>query len=237
MGTVEELGSRRRSESREQTRRRLLQVGREVFARNGLAGTNLKQDILGPAHVSVGSFYHQFRDKTDLLVAILREHSETFRAMIQDGHRRERDQPPAAVARHGYELVFRVAEENEDLFRIMARERESTEPRVRAYLRENYRLWVAALAQDYREMGRIAGDDNGSTILAAELVISLTLGALLTYLEGTPGERAANRERLIDGLVQFTLGGVAVLVAGGPVILPPTRPHAHTPEQAHDPAP
>jgi AcrR family transcriptional regulator len=196
----------------------------------------LKQDILGPARVSVGSFYHQFKDKTDLLVAILREHSETFRAMIQDGHRRERDQPPAAVARRGYELVFHVAEENEDLFRIMARERESTEPRVRAYLRENYRLWVAALAEDYREISHIVGDDNGSTILAAELVISLTLGALLTYLEGTPGERAANRERLIDGLVQFTLGGVAVLVARVPIALPPARPHAHTPTRAHDPA-
>lgn len=236
MGAVEEIGSRRRSESREQTRQRLLQVGREVFARKGHAGTNLKQDILGPARVSVGSFYHQFRDKTDLLVAILREHSETFRAMIQEGHRRERDQQPGAVARRGYELVFRVAEENEDLFRIMARERESAEPRVRAYLRENYRLWVAALADDYRQIGRMAGDEHGATTLAAELVMSLTLGALLTYLEGTPGERAANRERLIDGLVQFTLGGVAVLVGGVPIPLPPSRPRGLTPTRAHDSA-
>jgi AcrR family transcriptional regulator len=205
-----------------------------VFAREGHAGTNLKQDILSPARVSVGSFYHQFRDKTDLLLAILREHSETFRAMIQDGHRRERDQPPAGVARHGYELVFRVAEENEDLFRIMARERESPEPRVRAYLRENYRLWVEALAEDYRQMGHLTGEDNGSTVLAAELVISLTLGALLTYLEGTPGERASNRERLIDGLVQFTLGGVAVLVGGVPIPLPPLRPHGLAPAPVHD---
>lgn len=236
MGVVEEIGSRRRSESREQTRRRLLQVGREVFARKGHAAANLKQDILGPARVSVGSFYHQFKDKTDLLVAILREHSETFRGMIQEGHRRERDQPPAAVARHGYELVFRVAEANEDLFRIMARERESTEPRVRAYLRENYRLWVGALAEDYRQIGHIAGDAGEATTLAAELVMSLTLGALLTYLEGTRAERAANRERLIDGLVQFTLGGVAVLVGGVPIPLPPPRPHPHTPARAHEPA-
>lgn len=236
MGTVRDLGNRRRSESRENTRQRLLQVGREVFARKGHAATNLKQDILEPARVSVGSFYHQFRDKTDLLVAILRQHSETFRAMIQDGHRRERDQPAPAVARHGYELVFRVAEENEDLFRIMARERESTEPRVRRYLRENYRLWVDALAEDYRQIGHISGDATEATRLAAELVMSLTMGALLTYLEATPGERAANRERLIDGLVQFTLGGVAVLVGGVPIQLPSTRPHSRTPAPAHETA-
>jgi AcrR family transcriptional regulator len=236
VGAVQDIGSRRRSESREQTRQRLLRVGRAVFARKGHAGTNLKQDILGPAGVSVGSFYHQFKDKTDLLLAILRDHSETFRAMIRDGHRQDLEQPPGAVARHGYEIVFRVAEENEDLFRIMARERESTEPRVRAYLRENYRLWVAALADDYRRIGRLAGDENEATILAAELVMSLTLGALLTYLEGTPGERAANRERLIDGLVQFTLGGVAVLVAGVPVPLPPSRPHGSTPARVNESA-
>jgi AcrR family transcriptional regulator len=236
MGAVQDIGSRRRSDSREQTRQRLLHVGREAFARKGHAGTNLKQDILEPARVSVGSFYHQFRDKTDLLVAILRQHSETFRAMIQDGHRRERDQPPPAVARHGYELVFRVAEENEDLFRIMARERESTEPRVRQYLRENYRLWVEALADDYRHIGHISGDATEATTLAAELVMSLTLGALLTYLEATPGERTANRERLIDGLVKFTLGGVAVLVGGVPIPLPPPRSHALTPARAHESA-
>jgi AcrR family transcriptional regulator len=198
-------------------------VGREVFARKGHAATNLKQDILAPARVSVGSFYHQFRDKTDLLVAILREHSETFRAMIHAAHQR-RDQPPAAVARHGYDVVFRVAEENEDLFRIMARERESLDPRVRSYLRENNRLWIDSLAEDYRQIGGLKAEGSESTRLAAELVMSLTLGTLLTYLEATPGERTANRERLVNGLVQFTLGGVAVLVGGVPLEFPPPRP-------------
>lgn len=227
------LKIRRRSDSREQTRARLLHVGREVFARKGHVATNLKQDILAPARVSVGSFYHQFKDKTDLLVAILRQHSETFRAMIHEGHRRERGQPAGAVARYGYEMVFRVAEENEDLFRIMARERESADPRVRSYLRENYRLWVESLAEDYRHIGGLGAEGSESTRLAAELVMSLTLGALLTYLEGTPAERKARRQRLLDGLVQFTLGGVAVLVGGVPLTLPPSRAHGRTPERTH----
>ena len=42
--------------SAEATRARLIEAGRRAFARKGLAGTKLTQDILEPAGVSVGSF-------------------------------------------------------------------------------------------------------------------------------------------------------------------------------------
>ncbi len=128
-----------RAESRERTRARLLAVARRAFAKKGLAGTNLKDDVLQPARVSVGSFYHQFRDKTDLFLAILEAHSATFRTMMRAAHSRVEIGEPAAMARHSYETVLRIAEENDDLFRIMAREHESEDARVRAYLRDNRR--------------------------------------------------------------------------------------------------
>lgn len=209
---VSNIAAPKKSELRERTRRRLLHVARGAFARKGHVGTILKDDILVPARVSVGSFYHQFRDKTDLFLAILREHSETFRGMVREAHRRRELEGPYELARHSYETVFRLAEENEDLFRIMARERESDDSRVRQYLREDHRLWVESLADDYC---RLAGADiasDGRAQLAAELVISLTLGALLTYLDQPTLDRHRMRERLISGLVHFTIAGVAGLV-------------------------
>src|SRR5882757_5534780 len=142
-----------RASSRALTRARLLAVGRRVFARKGHAGANLKEDILVPARVSVGSFYHQFRDKTDLLLAILEDHSRTFLAMIQEAHRPREESEPGEIARHSFETVFRIAEHNDDLFRIMVRERESEDPRVRGYLRDNHRRWIESLADDYRRAG------------------------------------------------------------------------------------
>lgn len=210
-----------RAASREQTRARLLAVGRRVFARKGHSGTNLKEDVLIPARVSVGSFYHQFRDKTDLLLAILEDHSQTFLAMVQEAHRPRAEGEPGEIARHSFETVFRIAERNDDLFRIMVRERESEDPRVRAYLRDNHRRWIESLAEDYRRAGLdgTAGDD--VLELAAELITATTLGTVLNYLDLPEAERARQRGPLIDGLIRFTIGGLLALTTPMPL---PKRP-------------
>jgi AcrR family transcriptional regulator len=214
-------GAVARASSRERTRARLLAVGRRVFARKGHAGANLKDDILIPARVSVGSFYHQFRDKTDLLLAILEDHSRTFLAMIHEAHRPREESAPGEIARHSFETVFRIAEKNDDLFRIMVRERESEDPRVRAYLRDNHRRWIESLAADYRRagLGSAGGDDD--LPLAAELISATTLGTILNYLDRPPREREKERARLIDGLVRFTIGGLLALTT--PMPLPRRR--------------
>lgn len=204
--------STKRSESRELTRARLLAVGREAFGRKGLAGASLTEDILRSAGVSVGSFYHQFGDKTDLFLAVLRQHTEAFQAMIREAHAPRSGRTPADVARHSYETTFRVAEENGDLFRIFVRERESDDKRVRAYLQDTHRDWIARLAEDYRHLGLAPGHSPAAE-LAAELISALTVGTVLRYLELPPHERAAQRPHLITGLVQFTLGGVPALMA------------------------
>lgn len=213
---------RPRREAGTQTRAKLLAVGRRAFARKGHAGTNLRDDILVPARVSVGSFYHQFRDKTDLFLEILRTHSEHFLALLHEAHAPPRpDEAPGEVARRSFATCFRIAEESEDLFHVMLRERDSDDPRVRDYLRANRRHWIAALAADYRRM--LGSADREVTELAAEFISSLTLGTLVAYLELPAAERRPRRERLIDGLVRFTVGGLTGLLASPPPASPPTE--------------
>ena len=206
-----------RASSRALTRARLLAVGRRVFARKGHAGANLKEDILIPARVSVGSFYHQFRDKTELLVAILEDNSQTFLAMIHEAHRPRDESAPGEIARHSFETVFRIAERNDDLFRIMVRERESEDPRVRAYLRDNHRRWIESLADDYRRAGLGSPGGTDGLMLAAELISATTLGTVLNYLDLPEHERARRRTPLIDGLVRFTIGGLVALTTPMPL--------------------
>ena len=203
--------SKRRSAQREKTRRQLLEFGRKAFARRGHAGANLKEDILLPAGVSVGSFYYQFRDKTDLFLAILEEHGTTFRRMIHAANRPREGMDPEQVARHSFETVFDIAEENADLFHIMLRERESEDDRVREFLRDGRRGWTQGLMEDYRTM--LAGADVADEDLemAAELVQSMTFGLIVQFLGLTREEQRRERSRLIEGLVRFSLGGLGAL--------------------------
>jgi AcrR family transcriptional regulator len=203
----------KRGDARASTRARLLAVARDAFARKGLAGVSLVEDVLRPAAVSVGSFYHQFRDKTDLFLAVLEEHTTAFRTMIREAHDPRSGRAPLNLARHSYATVFRVAEANPDLFRIFMRERDSRDARVRRYLEDTHRGWIASLAEDYQRIGVVARRDQAE--LAAELISALTTGTVLRYLELPAAERRRQRERLIEALVQFTVGGAPAVVAAG----------------------
>lgn len=196
------------------TRERLLAAGRRAFAERGLAGTNLREDILLPAGVSVGSFYHQFRDKTELLLAILDEYAGTFRARLHAIHAPRPGKSAADVARDSFGLLLELAERDEDLLRIQLRVRSSDDPRVRAFERESRARWRAGLAEDYRRIGAAGGLGLEAELLA-DLIVALSLGAVAQFLETPPAERPAERERLLEGLVRFTLGGAAAFLHEG----------------------
>jgi AcrR family transcriptional regulator len=196
-----------RRASAEATRARLLEAGREAFARKGLAATNLTQDILEPAEVSVGSFYHQFRDKTDLMVAIVEEQAEQLRARLREVHRPAPGRSLAEIARQSYGLIFEMAEQHGDAMRILLHERDLDDPRIGSFAERERRRWIESLMQDYRRLAE-ANQIDLDVELAAEMISLLTTGALTRYLELPPEDRPAARGRLLDGLVRLTLGGL-----------------------------
>jgi AcrR family transcriptional regulator len=192
------------------TRKRLLETGRRAFARRGLAGTNLIQDILEPAGVAVGSFYHQFNNKTELLLAILEEDSHDLQAALQHAQEPTPGRCLLDIARDSYTATFDVVEHHADTLRILLRESAVDDPRVQHFAHKEHRRWIEILTHNFQ---RIAPADRSvaQIALAAELISVLTTGALVHYLALPQQERAAARERLIDGLVRLTLGGLPAL--------------------------
>jgi AcrR family transcriptional regulator len=194
------------------TRARLLEAGRRAFAAKGLDGTNLRDDILEPAGVSVGSFYHQFRDKTELLFAILRDDTDLFRVRLSQAHTPAPGRTLLDICRASYGATLDMAEMQEEFLRISLRERNATDPRVREFLREERERWMESMTQDYE---RIAAA-NGLRIdaaLAAELTVALSTGIVASYLELPRSRRRSERVRMLEAMCRFTLGGLRAAVA------------------------
>src|SRR4051795_5263295 len=56
----------------EATQRKLVRVGRDLFARRGFAGVATEEIVRG-AGVTRGALYHHFRDKRDLFAAVVEQ--------------------------------------------------------------------------------------------------------------------------------------------------------------------
>jgi len=61
-----------KAQQSEATRRKLLRVGRDLFARRGYADVPT-EEIVRRAGVTRGALYHHFRDKRDLFAAVVEE--------------------------------------------------------------------------------------------------------------------------------------------------------------------
>ncbi|MEO0493999.1 MAG: TetR/AcrR family transcriptional regulator [Actinomycetota bacterium] len=187
----------------EATRRRLIERGRVAFAELGHDGVSLHRDVLGPAGVSNGSFYHQFTDKTDLLLAVLEDAEGAGRFVLADAAEPTPDAGPVALVRRAFETWFQLVDGAEDLFRIQLRERSNTDPRVQAAVEAVRERWVDTVATQLR---RARTDlDAGQ---AARVLSSLTSGLLLDYLATDPADRATFRAERLETVPAFVVAGL-----------------------------
>jgi AcrR family transcriptional regulator len=179
--------------------------------RSSCGAGSIRCEALPPRRTG-GSFYHQFKDKGDLLVAVLADHSEALRRRFSELHRPDSSRSPDVIARDSYALVFEMVDQNEDIFRILLRDNADTDPRVVLFNKHDNVRWHDSRKVDYERIAEAYGFDI-DVDFAAELVGMLTDGAIRYYLALPKSKRKAVRERPIAGLVTLTLTGVPGLDA------------------------
>ena len=201
-----------------ETRSRLLAAGRVAFSHRGYDAVNLTSDILEPAGVSVGSFYHQFADKTELLIAILDQAATDRKASVflhdtADSRKRSLDTDIAGAM----ERFFLSLDDGGHLWRIQIRERNNTEPRIRERILDGRRAWRQEITQLLAPHNR---HDDNALAQAVELIVIFCIGLISAYLDLPPDARAARRNSLPRQVSDFLCRGVRPLL-GAPT--PRTR--------------
>lgn len=190
------------------TRRRLLDAGFEAFAAKGFDGVNLVEDVLEPAGISIGSFYHQFADKTELLREILLEAAARRRAFIVSLGDLDSTSDLATTVRLIVERLYDSLERDAAAWQLQ-------------------RVTRVTGADDLRGLGPTARDswnDELALLLgvwfdhptaelrrAGDVAVTLARGFLSDFLD-TPARSRRPRTEQVDTMTSFMVGGLTAML-------------------------
>ena len=188
-----------RDRSRIETRRRLLEMGMELFAKQGVADTRAS-DVAAASGVAVGTLYLHFRDKQGLLRAILREGIEELMGELQRMALRPAPDPAAAVRAHT-EILVRFAESHPELCRILF-DPESVRTRVSTEITDHLVSMLELRVREGIAEGIIVSSID--PMVAARGVVGMLLH-VLDWWTRNPG--IATADSVIETLTRLRLSG------------------------------
>lgn len=169
----------RQARRRAQTRARLIEAARTVFARQGIDATRINE-ITDEADVGFGSFYNYFDSKEAIVAAVVEEAAAAAGQAIEDATRAIED--PAEVVAVAHRTLIRRAAEDPEWGWLLVR------------LELTHELAFAALgpfaARDLKrgvKAGRFSVDDPNVALIAAGGAL---LGVIRAVLQGRAKESA-----------------------------------------------
>lgn len=190
------------------TRGRILDQAEQAFAAKGFEAASLTSDILEPAGISVGSFYHQFSDKRAVLYALLDERRAWGQTRaVAVALSSDRTSFPDAIRAGVLELLDDV-DQHPETWWIHFREVHNADPEIRNVIRQTWAAWIESL----RTVVEHWVDDPA---LCSEGRVSFATfgltGVLRHYLDGSPATRRRIRDEMLDDVVAATVSAFAPL--------------------------
>ena len=193
----------------QQTRTALIEQGIRAFGELGHDRVNLVADILEPAGVNPGSFYFQFADKTDLLLAVLDEAGTRRAATILAPMEGSAEDIIATIMGRFFDSI----DDEDHLWAIQSRERSSAEPRIRDLILQARVEWIEGITSAIVTHTNMPEEDARRV---AEMIVVFGVGLVAFYLDLSPDERAQRRDRLHDAATQFVVTGATAMVLADP---------------------
>lgn len=185
------------------TRERILDQAERAFASKGFEAASLTSDILDPAGISVGSFYHQFTDKRAVLHALLDER-RTWRDVVAEVEDAAAEASTRSDAiRAAMVALLDAIDRHPEPWWIHFRELHSADADIRRLIADSWGVWHHAVAQLLCEHGD--GPTDAGRVAFATRGLA---GVLHGYLTGGPGARRTMRATQLDGIVAGCVGAL-----------------------------
>ena len=171
---------------------------------------NLVEDVLEPAGISIGSFYHQFSDKTELLREILGEAADRRRAFIAQLGRLDPETTLDDAVRAIVERLYDSLATETTAWQLQRSSRISGTPGVREMGSANRENWTDQLAELLTNWYDASPEQ---CWLAADSMMAFGRGLIFDYLDATAEEREERTARAAL-VASFAVGGI--IAALGP---------------------
>lgn len=191
------------------TRERILEQAEEAFAAKGFEAASLTSDILEPAGISVGSFYHQFPDKRAVLGAMMGERRRAWGAHVNAMVEDEQLVTIDIVLRDVLSWLLDDVDQRPAPWWVHFREVNHADPDIRGLVEPEWQAWieiVTGLAGRFSssevELGRWQ-----ATFLACGLS-----GFVRRYLSADEADRTLMRETGVDETVQLFVASLDGIV-------------------------
>jgi AcrR family transcriptional regulator len=177
------------------TRERILDQAEEVFAAKGFEAASLTSDILDPAGISVGSFYHQFSDKRAVLHALLDERSGWREVNAEAEASAGARVTLSEAVLHGMSRFMDDIDAHPAMWWIHWRELHSADAEILELIE---RSWASRLDAIRSILEQRVDDPGARTPGRLAFATSGLTGVLRTYLCGDDSARRDVRDQLDD---------------------------------------
>jgi TetR/AcrR family transcriptional regulator, fatty acid biosynthesis regulator len=184
-----------RSERKELTRQRLLDVTLKMISSRSLASISLRE-VARAAGIVPTAFYRHFDSIDALGVELVDECMRPLRQMVRDARRGV--EAHGDIIRGTVDTLGRQVRAHPDQFRFLVRERYGGVGGVRRAIDTELRLFTSELTVDLARL--TAGYDwtTDDLEMTAALMVSAMLGAVLDLLEVDKRRAAVQEEEILD---------------------------------------
>jgi len=208
---TESKAALRRKRERQQRRRSILGAAENLFAGKGFHATSM-EEVADLAEVSVGTLYFYFKNKRDLLVALLDQISRKLRTIIGSEFRKA-DATLESFSRAGRAFFHEFCMQNPEKMHILLRESVGQGPEVEERRRMVFDKVVDDIMGALSRISENVGFSFSSHLSIRVIVVS-TVGVFerVAYQYLIWQGHSVDLETAANDAISFLIGGMRSLI-------------------------